>query len=78
MTQVEFLGNLVIVLVPLAAVIAYFAKASWNLATSITHLEETIKYITVEFNKHSQAIEELASKVHKHDLELNDLKNRCE
>lgn len=78
MTQVEFLGNLVFVLVPLAAVIAYFAKASWNLATSINHLEETIKYITLEFDKHTQAIDYLETKVHEHDIELIEIKSRHE
>lgn len=76
MTQIEFLGQLVFVLVPLMAVIAYFARASWNLAASITHLEATIKFIGDGFKEQKEMLEKHEEKINEHEIAIIRLESR--
>lgn len=76
MTQSEFIGSLMLAVVPILGVITVFTKAAWNLSRSITKLEETMKIFWKEFETNSTQHKLHEEKLHNHDLRIQSLEDR--
>lgn len=75
MNQAEFLGTMVITLVPLFAIIMYFGKGAWALSKSITKLESTMESIGDNFAEQKKLVSKHADVIAEHESRISVLES---
>jgi hypothetical protein len=76
--QAQFLGSLILVLVPLMAVFGYFGRALWKFATAITKLEITLQGMIEVSGKQAATLEKHEEKIRCHDMSIQRINQQLE
>lgn len=76
MSQQEFIGTLFMSLVPVFAIIAYFAKGAWALSQSITELKKAIEFVEENFYDNKKQLEMHRDIISNHETRISVLENK--